>query len=477
MALKQQFSQKQELRLSPQQIQLMKLLQIPVTELDQRIKQEIEENPALELGEDSAEEAPQTDESSNNDEEFDFGDYFDEDSTDYKSQVNNRSKDEDDKTVPFSGEPSFQDRLIEQLMWNELSEEERIIAEVIVGNLDESGYLNRSLEALVDDLAFHFNMETHEREVLNVLYQIQELDPAGVGARNLQECLVIQAKRKANGTRIKDIAVRILVECFEPFTKKHYDKIAQKLKIDEAELKSAVQEILKLNPKPGGTAKGNDKLVPQIIPDFILNEVDGTFELSLNSRNMPELKISKEYKTLIRAFSEGANTTKSDKQALTFVKHKIDSARGFIDAIRQRQETLMLTMSAILEFQRSFFLTGDNTKLRPMILKDIAEQVQLDISTVSRVANSKYIQTNHGVYLLKHFFSEAMTTDTGEEVSSKEVKEILVQAIENEDKKAPIPDEKLMEILNKKGYNIARRTVAKYREQLNIPVARLRKKL
>jgi RNA polymerase sigma-54 factor len=477
MALKQQFSQKQELRLSPQQIQLMKLLQIPVTELDQRIKQEIEENPALELGEDSAEEAPQTDESSNNDEEFDFGDYFDEDSTDYKSQVNNRSKDEDDKTVPFSGEPSFQDRLIEQLMWNELSEEERIIAEVIVGNLDESGYLNRSLEALVDDLAFHFNMETHEREVLNVLYQIQELDPAGVGARNLQECLVIQAKRKANGTRIKDIAVRILVECFEPFTKKHYDKIAQKLKIDEAELKSAVQEILKLNPKPGGTAKGNDKLVPQIIPDFILNEVDGTFELSLNSRNMPELKISKEYKTLIRAFSEGANTTKSDKQALTFVKHKIDSARGFIDAIRQRQETLMLTMSAILEFQRSFFLTGDNTKLRPMILKDIAEQVQLDISTVSRVANSKYIQTNHGVYLLKHFFSEAMTTDTGEEVSSKEVKEILIQAIENEDKKAPIPDEKLMEILNKKGYNIARRTVAKYREQLNIPVARLRKKL
>ena len=477
MALKQQFSQKQELRLSPQQIQLMKLLQIPVTELDQRIKQEIEENPALELGEDSAEEAPQTEESSNNDEEFDFGDYFDEDSTDYKSQVNNRSKDEDDKTVPFSGEPSFQDRLIEQLMWNELTEEERIIAEVIVGNLDESGYLNRSLEALVDDLAFHFNMETHEREVLNVLYQIQELDPAGVGARNLQECLVIQAKRKANGTRIKDIAVRILVECFEPFTKKHYDKIAQKLKIDEAELKSAVQEILKLNPKPGGTAKGNDKLVPQIIPDFILNEVDGTFELSLNSRNMPELKISKEYKTLIRAFSEGANTTKSDKQALTFVKHKIDSARGFIDAIRQRQETLMLTMSAILEFQRSFFLTGDNTKLRPMILKDIAEQVQLDISTVSRVANSKYIQTNHGVYLLKHFFSEAMTTDTGEEVSSKEVKEILIQAIENEDKKAPIPDEKLMEILNKKGYNIARRTVAKYREQLNIPVARLRKKL
>jgi len=452
-------------------------LQIPVTELDQRIKQEIEENPALELGEDSAEEAPQTEESSNNDEEFDFGDYFDEDSTDYKSQVNNRSKDEDDKTVPFSGEPSFQDRLIEQLMWNELSEKERIIAEVIVGNLDESGYLNRSLEALVDDLAFHFNMETHEREVLNVLYQIQELDPAGVGARNLQECLVIQAKRKANGTRIKDIAVRILVECFEPFTKKHYDKIAQKLKIDEAELKSAVQEILKLNPKPGGTAKGNDKFRPQIIPDFILSEVDGTFELNLNSRNMPELKISKEYKTLIRAFSEGANTTKSDKQALTFVKHKIDSARGFIDAIRQRQETLMLTMSAILEFQRSFFLTGDNTKLRPMILKDIAEQVQLDISTVSRVANSKYIQTNHGVYLLKHFFSEAMTTDTGEEVSSKEVKEILIQAIENEDKKAPIPDEKLMEILNKKGYNIARRTVAKYREQLNIPVARLRKKL
>jgi len=476
MALKQQFSQKQELRLSPQQIQLMKLLQIPAAELEQRIQQEIEENPALEHEEVAPQESLESEEQEGK-EEFDFSDYFDDDTADYKTQANNRSKDEEEYRVPLSGERSFQDRLIEQLHWNDLSETDYTIAEVIVGNLDESGYLNRSVDALVDDLAFHFNMDVKEAEVLNVLYQIQELDPAGVGARNLQECLVIQAKRKANGSRTKDISVRILVECFEAFTKKHYDKIAQKLKIDESELKLAIQEILKLNPKPGGTAKGNDKLVPQIIPDFMLNEADGNFELTLNARNMPELKISKEYKNLIRTFSEGANTSKTDKQALTFVKHKIDSARGFIDAIKQRQETLMLTMGAILEFQRPFFLTGDNAKLRPMILKDIAEQVQMDISTVSRVANSKYIQTNHGIYLLKHFFSEAMTTDTGEEVSSKEVKEILIEAIENEDKRAPIPDEKLMEVLNKKGYNIARRTVAKYREQLNIPVARLRKKL
>ena len=477
MALKQQFTQRQDLRLSPQQIQLMKLLQIPAAELDQRIQQEIEENPALEQGDDENLE-PLEDPAANSDEEdFDFSEYFDDDTSDYKTQVSNQSKDEEERSVPISGENSFQDRLMEQLQWNDLSEEELVIAEVIVGNLDESGYLNRSLDALVDDLAFHYNTSVTEQDVLGVLYQIQELDPAGVGARTLQECLMLQARRRNDGSRLKSLVLKALKDCFEAFTKKHYDKMALKLKIEEEELKEVVNEILKLNPKPGGSVKGNDKAVQQVIPDFILNEVDGVFDLSLNARNTPDLKISREYQTLMRAFAEGAKTSKSDKQALTFVKHKVDSAKGFIDAIKQRHETLYLTMSAILEHQQAFFLTGDNTKLRPMILKDIADRVQMDISTISRVANSKYVETNHGIYLLKNLFSEAMTTDSGEEVSSREVKQILLEAIEKEDKKAPIPDEKLMVILNEKGYNIARRTVAKYREQLNIPVARLRKEL
>jgi RNA polymerase sigma-54 factor len=453
------------------------LLQIPAAELDQRIQQEIEENPALEQGDDENLE-PLEDPAANSDEEdFDFSEYFDDDTSDYKTQVSNQSKDEEERSVPISGENSFQDRLMEQLQWNDLSEEELVIAEVIVGNLDESGYLNRSLDALVDDLAFHYNTSVAEQDVLGVLYQIQELDPAGVGARTLQECLMLQARRRNDGSRLKSLVLKALKDCFEAFTKKHYDKMALKLKIEEEELKEVVNEILKLNPKPGGSVKGNDKAVQQVIPDFILNEVDGVFDLSLNARNTPDLKISREYQTLMRAFAEGAKTSKSDKQALTFVKHKVDSAKGFIDAIKQRHETLYLTMSAILEHQQAFFLTGDNTKLRPMILKDIADRVQMDISTISRVANSKYVETNHGIYLLKNLFSEAMTTDSGEEVSSREVKQILLEAIEKEDKKAPIPDEKLMVILNEKGYNIARRTVAKYREQLNIPVARLRKEL
>jgi RNA polymerase sigma-54 factor len=477
MALKQQFTQRQDVRLSPQQIQLMKLLQIPVAELDQRIQQEIEENPALEQGDDEILEPFEAPESSTDEKAFDFSEYFDEDTADYKTQVKNYSKDEEERDVPISGENSFQDRLMEQLQWNELNEEELIMAEVIVGNLDESGYLNRSLEAIVDDLAFHYNVSVIEQEVLGVLHQIQELDPAGVGARTLQECLMLQAERRNDGSRLKSLVLKALKECFEAFTKKHYDKMALKLKIEEEELKSVVNEILKLNPKPGGSVKGSEKAVQQVIPDFLLNEVDGVFDLSLNARNAPDLKISREYQTLMRAFAEGAKTSKSDKQALTFVKHKVDSAKGFIDAIKQRHETLYLTMSAILEHQQAFFLTGDNTKLKPMILKDIADKVQMDISTISRVANSKYVQTNHGVYLLKNLFSEAMTTDSGEEVSSREVKQMLSEAIDKEDKKAPIPDEKLMAILNEKGYNIARRTVAKYREQLNIPVARLRKEL
>lgn len=476
MALKQHLTQKQDLRLSPQQIQLMKLLQIPAAELDQRIQQEIEENPALEQGDEGLEEPIETQED-NEEEAFDFSDYFDDDTPDYKTQVNNHSKDEEERVVPLSGEQSFQDRLMEQLQLNELSEDEQVIAEVIVGNLDESGYLNRSLEALVDDLAFHFNLTVDELAIERVLYQIQELDPAGIGARTLQECLILQERRRQDGTETKKLALRIVKDCFEYFTKKHYDKITAKLKIDETQLKGAIEEILKLNPKPGGSVKSNEKAVQQIIPDFILTETDGLMELTLNARNAPDLKLSKEYESLLRSYSEGAKTSKSDKQALTFVRHKLDAAKGFIDAIKQRHETLLFTMSAILEYQKAFFITGDNTKLKPMILKDIAERVQMDISTISRVANSKYIQTNHGVYSLKHFFSESLSTDSGEEVSTREVKQILLDAVEKEDKRFPVPDEKLMEILNQKGYNIARRTIAKYREQLNIPVARLRKEL
>lgn len=477
MALKQHLTQRQDLRLSPQQIQLMKLLQIPAAELDQRIKQEIEENPALEQGEEQGEESLDQQEQEGDEEAFDFSDYFDDDTPDYKTHANNQSKDDEQRVVPLSGEQSFQDRLIEQLQLNDLTEDETVIAEVIVGNLDESGYLNRTLEALVDDLAFHYNVIVDEFAIEGVLYQIQELDPAGVGARNLQECLVLQERRRQDGGETKKLALRILKEGFEYFTKKHYDKIMAKLKIDEDQLKEAMDEILKLNPKPGGSTKSNEKAVQQIIPDFILTENEGVLELTLNWRNTPDLKLSKEYEGLLRSYSEGAKTTKSDKQALSFVRHKLDSAKGFIDAIKQRQETLLFTMSAILDYQQAFFLTGDNAKLKPMILKDIAELVQMDISTISRVANSKFIQTNHGVYSLKHFFSESLSTDSGEEVSTREVKQILLDAVEKEDKRSPLPDEKLMEILNEKGYNIARRTIAKYREQLNIPVARLRKEL
>jgi len=474
MALKQHQIQRQELRLSPQQIQLMKLLQIPTVELDQRIKQEIEENPALEQSEDQAEESLDQE---STEEAFDFSDYFDDDTPDYKTQVNNRSKDEEDRVIPISGEESFQDRLMAQLLLNDLTEDETIIAEVIVGNLDESGYLNRSLEALVDDLAFHFNVITSEEAVEAVLFYIHDLDPAGIGARDLRECLLIQARRKQDGSPIKKLSLLILKECFELFTKKHYDKIALKLKADHSSLKQAVDEILKLNPKPGGSVKTNEKSVQQIIPDFILTESDGALELTLHSRNAPELKLSKEYETLLRSYTEGAKTSRADKQALTFVRHKLDGAKWFIEAIKQRQETLLLTMGAIIEKQREFLLTGDETRLKPMILKDIGSMINMDISTVSRVANSKFVQTNHGVYPLKFFFSEGLSTDSGEEVSTREVKKILSEAIANEDKRKPLPDEKLMALLNEKGYNIARRTVAKYREQLNIPVARMRKEM
>ncbi|MGV3632008.1 MAG: RNA polymerase factor sigma-54 [Bacteroidota bacterium] len=482
MALKQYLAQKLEQRLSPQQIQLMKLLQVPTMELDQRIKQEIEENPALEEGKDESEEdygdnEDDFQEENEGNDDFDLSDYFDDDTPDYKTQTNNSSKDDEERVVPLSGEQSFQEKLTEQLHLLDLDDTQFLIADTIIGNLDESGYLNREVEAIVDDLAFSANINVSEAQVEEVLAIVQELDPAGVGARDLRECLLLQINRKQNGDITLFTAKKILEDHFEEFTKKHYDKIQKKLEIEDEDLKQAIDEIIRLNPKPGGSMKEAGKSMQQIIPDFMLTEFEGHLELTINGRNSPELKISREYERMLRMYAEGAKTSKADKDALTFVRQKLENAKWFIDAIKQRQNTLLFTMEAIMNYQREYFLTGDETNLRPMILKDIADMVGLDISTVSRVANSKYVQTGYGIFSLKYFFSESLSTDSGEEVSTREVKKILSEAISGEQKKKPLTDDRLALLLKEKGYNIARRTVAKYREQLNIPVARLRKEL
>ncbi len=483
MALRQQLAQKLEQRLSPQQIQLMKLLQVPTMELDQRIKQELEENPALEEGaEEREEEYDNDDDFDSNDEnefddDFDISDYFDDDTPDYKTQVNNKSKDDEERVIPFSVESTFQERLTDQLHLLDLDDTQFQIADTIIGNLDESGYLNRDIEAIVDDLAFSANVMVTEAEVETVLKIVQDLDPAGIGARDLRECLLLQIERKQNGDITLFTAKKILQDHFEEFTRKHYEKIQKKLEIDDEDLKEAIDAIIRLNPKPGGSMKESGKGIQQIIPDFMITESEGKLELSINGRNTPELKVSREYEQLMRSYAEGAKTSRTDREALSFVKAKLDGAKWFIDAIKQRQNTLYFTMQAIMNYQRDYFLTGDETHMKPMILKDIAEIVGLDISTVSRVANSKYVQTSYGVFSLKYFFSESLSTDSGEEVSTREVKKILSEAIEGENKRKPLTDEHLAKLLNDKGYNIARRTIAKYREQLNIPVARLRKEL
>ena len=479
MALKQNLSFKLEQRLSPQQIQLMKLLEVPTMELEARIKQELEENPALEEGEEVDEEfenEEMEEENEPEEEEFDISDYLDDD-TEYKTQVNNTSKDDEEKVIPLSGNISFQDRIGTQLHLLDLNEKEFIIADTIVGNLDESGYLNREIEAIVDDLAFSSNVIVTEEDVSKILEMIQELDPAGIGARDLRECLLLQIKRKQNGDITRFTAMKILEEYFEEFTKKHYGKIIKKLEISEENLKDAVGEIVKLNPKPGGSMKEASGNYQQINPDFTIVEHEGKLQVSINGRNAPELKVSRTYRNMLERYAEGAKASKSDKEALSFVKQKLDGAKWFIDAIKQRQNTMLLTMDAIMNFQKQYFLTGDETRLKPMILKDIAEIVSLDISTISRVANSKHVQTGYGIFPLKYFFSESLSTDSGEEVSTREVKKILSDAVESEEKNKPLTDEKLASLLKDKGYNIARRTVAKYREQLNIPVARLRKEL
>jgi len=475
-------------KLSPQQILLMKLLQIPTIALEQRIKQEIEENPALDesLEDDEFQDGDQEEEYENtlddkDGEEFDLNDYVEDDDTPfYKLQANNYSPDDERKEIPFAAGKTFHDHLISQLGLRFLTEKQLNIANTIIGNLDDAGYLQRDINSMVDDLAFTQNLTTTPEEINTILKIIQELDPAGVGARNLKECLLIQLRRKQEDEpEIElDLSILILERYFNEFTKKHYDKIIKKARISEEDLKFAVGEILKLNPKPGNSMNEASRTSQYISPDFIINNQEGKLELSLNSKNTPELRVNRNYIEMIEAFSaDKSKKSSQQKDAIIFVKRKIDSARWFMDAIKQRQNTLFTTMQAIMNYQKEYFLTGDETRLRPMILKDIAEIVNLDISTISRVANSKYVQTPFGTFLLKSFFSESMQTDSGEEVSTREIKKILQDCIEAEIKNKPLTDEQLTKILRQKGYNIARRTVAKYREQLNIPVARLRKEL
>jgi RNA polymerase sigma-54 factor len=480
MALKQSFSQKMEQKLSPQQIQLMKLLQVPTMELDQRIKQELEVNPALEEGKEELEdefEQEEYEEEAEDERDFDIDEYMTDDEPAYKTSISNKSKDDEDKSMPLSSGKTFQELMLSQLNMQVLTEEEVTIATYLIGSLDDAGYLERDLEAIVDDLAFSQNLITTEADLEAILKYVQELDPPGVGARDLQECLILQMERKQNGDITRYTALKILQNHFDEFTKKHYQKIIQRMEISEENLKEAVHEIIRLNPKPGGSLKSSSKSLQQVVPDFQIVEEDGKLSLTLNGRNAPDLKISHGYKKMLQNYTDGAKLNKSDKETLTFVKSKLDSAKWFIDAIQQRQNTLFSTMTAILNYQREYFLTGDDTELRPMILKDIAEIVDLDISTISRVANSKYVQTQYGTFSLKHFFSESLSTDSGEEVSTREVKQILLEAVGDEHKRKPLTDEKLAKLLKDKGYNIARRTVAKYREQLHIPVARLRKEL
>ena len=484
--MEQKLSLQQKLlqKLSPQQIQIIKLLEIPTMQLEQRIKKELEENPVLEIDSDNNTDYEEESESQElksepdtDNEEFSFDDYLNEEdeTPSYKLNTNNYSKDDRHNDIPFSIGDTFHENLYGQLRLMNLTERQSQLAEYIIGNIDDDGYLRRELEAISDDISFNVNIEVPEEELAEILKLVQELDPPGVGARNLQECLVIQLNQK-KGNEF-DLAKTIVKDFFSEFTKKHYDKIQKRLDISDEELKQGIDKVLKLNPKPGGSYSNPlNKINQHIIPDFILENIDGELNLSLSQRNVPDLKINGSYIDMMNSLNhKGKN--KNQKEALLFIRQKLESANNFIDAIEQRQHTLMITMSEIINFQRGYFLDGDETKLKPMILKDIAEITGLDISTISRVSNSKYIQTNFGIYPLKFFFSEGIHKDDGEEVSTREIKKILQDCIDNEDKRKPVTDDRLAQILKEKSYNIARRTVAKYREQLGIPVARLRKEL
>lgn len=484
--LKQKLQQKLLQKLSPQQIQMIKLLEVPTIQIEQRIKKELEENPALEEGQEEDEiqgeeqSEEEFEEPDKDQEEFTLDDYIDDDEIpDYRLQTKNYGKDDEKRMeIPFSTGSSFHEHLEAQLGLRELTDKQKILGEYILGNIDEDGYLRRELANIVDDMAFLQNISTTEEELEEVLAIIQDLEPAGVGARTLRECLLLQIEKKDHSQPHIALSHKILDEYFEEFSKRHYDKIVSRLGIEETELKAVIDEILKLSPKPGSAfSDPYTKNAQQIIPDFILETGEDGFDLHLNSRNLPELRLSKAYSEMLQTYSRDRIQKKEMKDAVMFVKQKIDSAKWFIDAIKQRQNTLLLTMNAILRYQEEYFIEGDETKLKPMILKDVAEMTGLDISTVSRVANSKYIQTHFGIFSLKFFFSEGLQTDSGEEVSTREIKRILQDCIDNEEKRVPLTDERLTEILQEKGYQIARRTVAKYREQLNIPVARLRKEI
>ncbi|HVZ55743.1 MAG TPA: RNA polymerase factor sigma-54 [Chitinophagaceae bacterium] len=497
MALSQSLQQKLLQKLSPQQIQLMKLLQVPTANLEERIKEELEENPALELEEVGKDEYDETkDEFADNGTEDDYedgedtqedydnidiSDYVqegDDDIADYKLRDENYGEDDEERrTIPYKTETSFYDMLVNQLGLLKLDEKQYRIAEQIVGSIDEDGYLRRETSAIVDDLAFRQNISATEQEVEALIRRIQRFDPPGVAARDLQECLLLQLQRQKEEGRDVDLAIASIKNYFDEFTKKHYEKIQRGLGLNDDQLREVIQQIIRLNPKPGGHVGDINKAESYVVPDFFIFNTNGKLELTLNSRNAPELRISEGYREMLKEYDRSAKKDKRKKEAVLFIKQKIDAAKWFIDAIKQRQHTLLSTMNAIMEHQHEFFLTGDETTLKPMILKDIAEKTGLDISTVSRVANSKFVQTEFGTYRLKFFFSESLSTESGEEVSTREVKKILSDFIESENKKKPLSDERLTELLQEKGYNIARRTVAKYREQLNIPVARLRKEL
>ena len=487
--LKQFLNLKLSQKLSPQQIQLMKLIQLPTQAFEQRLKEEMNENPALETGKE-AEELYEKDEYDNTDdyddydendsigaEEINIDEYLSNDDTpDYKTQISNYSDDDEERESPLAAPVSFHQDLINQLNTFILSEEEREIAEFLVGSIDDMGYIRRTIADIVDDMAFTQGIYTDEKIVEKMLHVIHELEPSGVGARDLQECLLLQLKHKTP-TEYVALATDIIEHQFDAFTKKHYDKLLQKYNVSNEQLKKAIHEIEKLNPKPGGSFTGNNKITENVVPDFAIRIVDGELELTLNGRNAPSLHVSKDYQEMMQTYKDSRDKSNAQKDAVQFIKQKLDSAKWFIDAIRQRQETLFVTMNAIMHFQQEFFLEGDETKMKPMILKDIADMVGLDISTVSRVANSKYVETPYGTKLIKEFFSEAMKNDQGEDVSTLEIKKILKNTIEEEDKHKPLPDDQLAEILKEKGYPIARRTIAKYREQLDIPVARMRKKM
>ncbi|MCF8373306.1 MAG: RNA polymerase factor sigma-54 [Bacteroidales bacterium] len=483
--LNQKLQQKLLQKLSPQQIQLIKLLEIPTVQLEQRIKKELEENPTLEEGADTDPEEEQEEEDipeeeDEKDNEFSLEDYIqDEDTPSYKLTESNYSKDDKRPDIPFSTGSTFHEYLLSQLGLRVLDERQEQIASYMIGNIDDDGYLRRDLDAIVDDLAFTQNITSNYEELRQLLDIIHDFEPTGVGARDLQECLLLQIKAKDRTLLEVETAYNILRHHFEEFTRKHYDKIIKRLDIDEELLKDAIDEILHLNPKPGGSySDSQNKDFHHIVPDFLLDYIDGELQLRLNQRNVPELRVSRTYSEMLQGISKDKkNHSQKDKDTFTYVKQKLDSAKWFIDAIKQRHATLLGTMNEIIDYQREYFEDGDETKLRPMILKDIAERTGLDISTISRVSNSKYIQTHFGIFPLKFFFSEGMPTDSGEEVSTREIKKILQECIDNESKKKPLTDDKLMQILNEKGYQIARRTVAKYREQLNLPVARMRKEL